>query len=68
MPDGSSRFSIAGELIYHYMGMFRKLHGRARNRVGKIRSDAFDKVCYIGRCDRRAWCGDEHCQGRAGQA
>ena len=51
MPDGSSRFSIAGKPILHYMGTSTfanhiVLPGIA---LAKIRPDApFDKVCYIG--------------------
>ena len=51
MPDGSSRFSIAGEPIYHYMGTstFANLTVVPEIALAKIRSDApFDKVCYIG--------------------
>ncbi|MEC8346823.1 MAG: S-(hydroxymethyl)glutathione dehydrogenase/class III alcohol dehydrogenase [Pseudomonadota bacterium] len=51
MPDGSSRFSIAGELIYHYMGTstFANFTVVPEIALAKIRSDApFDKVCYIG--------------------
>src|SRR6202158_4170255 len=51
MPDGTSRFSLGGERVHHYMGCstfsnFTVLPGIA---VAKIREDApFDKVCYIG--------------------
>jgi len=51
MPDGSSRFSLGGKPIAHYMGCstfanFTVLPEIAR---AKIRPDApFDKVCYIG--------------------
>ena len=51
MPDGSSRFSIAGEPIYHYMGTstFANFTVVPEIALAKIRSDApFDKVCYIG--------------------
>jgi len=51
MPDGSSRFSLRGQPILHYMGT-----STFANRIvvpgialAKIRPDApFDKVCYIG--------------------
>lgn len=51
MPDGSSRFSINGEKIYHYMGTstFSNYTVLPEIAVAKIREDApFDKVCYIG--------------------
>jgi S-(hydroxymethyl)glutathione dehydrogenase/alcohol dehydrogenase len=51
MPDGSSRFSIAGEPIYHYMGTstFANFTVVPEIALAKIRSDApFGKVCYIG--------------------
>ncbi|WP_413164795.1 S-(hydroxymethyl)glutathione dehydrogenase/class III alcohol dehydrogenase [Capilliphycus salinus ALCB114379] len=51
MPDGSSRFSINGEKIYHYMGTstFSNYTILPEIAVAKIREDApFDKVCYIG--------------------
>ncbi len=51
MPDGSSRFSIGGEKIYHYMGTstFSNHTVVPEIALAKIRKDApFDKVCYIG--------------------
>ncbi|MEQ9587925.1 MAG: S-(hydroxymethyl)glutathione dehydrogenase/class III alcohol dehydrogenase [Parvibaculaceae bacterium] len=51
MPDGSSRFSLAGEPIYHYMGTstFSNFTVVPEIALAKIREDApFDKVCYIG--------------------
>src|SRR5258707_2825642 len=51
MPDGSSRFSIKGEKIHHYMGCstFANFTVLPEIAVAKIRDDApFDKVCYIG--------------------
>ena len=51
MPDGTSRFSIGGEKIYHYMGCstFSNFTVLPEIAVAKIREDApFDKVCYIG--------------------
>jgi S-(hydroxymethyl)glutathione dehydrogenase/alcohol dehydrogenase len=51
MPDGTSRFSIAGEPIRHYMGTstFAQHTVLPEIAVAKIREDApFDKVCYIG--------------------
>lgn len=51
MPDGSSRFSIGGEPLHHYMGTstFANFTVLPEIAVAKIRPDApFDKVCYIG--------------------
>ena len=51
MPDGSSRFSIGGEKIHHYMGCstFANFTVLPEIALAKIRPDApFDKVCYIG--------------------
>jgi len=51
MPDGSSRFSLDGESILHYMGCstFSNFTVLPEIAVAKIREDApFDKVCYIG--------------------
>jgi len=51
MPDGTSRFSLNGEKIHHYMGTstFSNFTVLPEIAVAKIREDApFDKVCYIG--------------------
>ena len=51
MPDGSSRFSLDGKPLYHYMGCstFSNFTVLPEIAVAKIRQDApFDKVCYIG--------------------
>ncbi len=51
MPDGTSRFSLGGEKIHHYMGCstFANFTVLPEIAVAKIREDApFDKVCYIG--------------------
>ena len=51
MPDGTSRFSIGGKPIYHYMGCstFSNFTVLPEIALAKIREDApFDKVCYIG--------------------
>jgi S-(hydroxymethyl)glutathione dehydrogenase/alcohol dehydrogenase len=51
MPDGSSRFSLGGETLYHYMGTstFSNYTVVPEIALAKIREDApFDKVCYIG--------------------
>jgi len=51
MPDGTSRFSIGGKPIHHYMGCstFSNYTVLPEIALAKIRDDApFDKVCYIG--------------------
>ncbi|MES3000740.1 MAG: alcohol dehydrogenase catalytic domain-containing protein, partial [Pseudomonadota bacterium] len=51
MPDGTSRFSLDGKPVLHYMGTstFSNYIVAPEIAVAKIRSDApFDKVCYIG--------------------
>ena len=51
MPDGTSRFSLGGETIHHYMGCstFSNFTVLPEIALAKIREDApFDKVCYIG--------------------
>jgi len=51
MPDGSSRFSIDGKPLYHYMGTstFANYTVLPEISLAKIREDApFEKVCYIG--------------------
>jgi S-(hydroxymethyl)glutathione dehydrogenase/alcohol dehydrogenase len=51
MPDGSSRFSIGGERLYHYMGCstFANHTVLPEIALAKVREDApFDKICYIG--------------------
>ncbi len=51
MPDGSSRFSMDGKSILHYMGCstFSNYTVLPEIALAKIRKDApFDKVCYIG--------------------
>ena len=51
MPDGSSRFSLDGEPILHYMGCstFSNFTVLPEIAVAKVREDApFDKICYIG--------------------
>ncbi len=51
MPDGTSRFSLGGKPIHHYMGCstFSNFTVLPEIAVAKIRADApFDKVCYIG--------------------
>jgi S-(hydroxymethyl)glutathione dehydrogenase/alcohol dehydrogenase len=51
MPDGTSRFSIGGRKIHHYMGCstFSNYTVLPEIALAKIREDApFEKVCYIG--------------------
>ncbi|HJV53320.1 MAG TPA: S-(hydroxymethyl)glutathione dehydrogenase/class III alcohol dehydrogenase [Noviherbaspirillum sp.] len=51
MPDGTSRFSIDGKPLFHYMGTstFANHTVLPEIAVAKIRPDApFDKACYIG--------------------
>ncbi|UUX51778.1 S-(hydroxymethyl)glutathione dehydrogenase/class III alcohol dehydrogenase [Nisaea acidiphila] len=51
MPDGTSRFSINGEKIFHYMGCstFANHTVMPEIALAKVREDApFDKICYIG--------------------
>ena len=51
MPDGTSRFSIGGKPLHHYMGCstFSNFTVLPEIAVAKIRKDApFDKVCTIG--------------------
>jgi S-(hydroxymethyl)glutathione dehydrogenase/alcohol dehydrogenase len=51
MPDGTSRFSINGEPILHYMGCstFSNYSVMPEIAIAKVRKDAdFEKICYIG--------------------
>jgi S-(hydroxymethyl)glutathione dehydrogenase/alcohol dehydrogenase len=51
MPDATSRFSIDGQPIYHYMGTstFSNYIVVPEIALAKVRNDApFDKICYIG--------------------
>jgi S-(hydroxymethyl)glutathione dehydrogenase/alcohol dehydrogenase len=51
MPDGTSRFSLNGQPLYHYMGTstFANYTVLPEIAVAKIRDDApLDKVCLIG--------------------
>jgi S-(hydroxymethyl)glutathione dehydrogenase/alcohol dehydrogenase len=51
MPDGTSRFSLNGSPLFHYMGTstFSNFTVLPEIAVAKIRQDApFEKVCYIG--------------------
>lgn len=51
MPDGSSRFSVGGTCLHHYMGTstFSNLTVLPEIAVAKVREDApMDKICYVG--------------------
>src|SRR5512134_2307356 len=51
MPDGTSRFSMGGKMVHHYMGCstFSNYTVLPEIALAKIREDApFEKVCYIG--------------------
>ena len=51
MPDGTSRFSVGGKKIFHYMGCstFSNYTVLPEISLAKVRKDApFDKICYIG--------------------
>jgi S-(hydroxymethyl)glutathione dehydrogenase / alcohol dehydrogenase len=51
MPDGTSRFSLNGDTLYHYMGTstFANYTVLPEIAVAKVREDApFEKICYIG--------------------
>ncbi len=51
MPDGTSRFSLGGEKLHHYMGTstFANYTVLPEIAVAKVRDDApFEKICYIG--------------------
>jgi S-(hydroxymethyl)glutathione dehydrogenase/alcohol dehydrogenase len=51
MPDNTSRFSLDGKPLFHYMGTstFSNYTVVPEIALAKIRKDApFDKVCYIG--------------------
>jgi len=51
MPDGTSRFSLNGKPIAHYMGTstFSNFSVMPEIAVARVREDApFDKICYIG--------------------
>ena len=51
MPDGTSRFSLGKDKIFHYMGTstFANYTVVPEIALAKVREDApFDKICYIG--------------------
>ena len=69
MPDGTSRFSLDGKKLHHYMGCstFANFTVLPEIAVAKVREDApFDKICYIG-CGVTTGIGavHQHRQGRA---
>src|SRR5579872_3897415 len=50
MPDGSSRFSLGKQTLFHYMGCstFAQHTVLPEIAVAKVREDApFDKICYV---------------------
>ncbi|MDH3581071.1 MAG: alcohol dehydrogenase catalytic domain-containing protein, partial [Hyphomicrobiales bacterium] len=51
MPDGTSRFSMGKDKLFHYMGTstFSNYTVLPEIAVAKVREDApFEKICYIG--------------------
>jgi S-(hydroxymethyl)glutathione dehydrogenase/alcohol dehydrogenase len=51
MPDGTSRFSLEGKPIYHYMGCSTFSNYTVMPEIAVAKIDpaaAFDKVCYVG--------------------
>ncbi|MDH3235685.1 MAG: S-(hydroxymethyl)glutathione dehydrogenase/class III alcohol dehydrogenase [Alphaproteobacteria bacterium] len=51
MPDGSSRFSLGKDKLFHYMGTstFANFTVVPEIALAKVREDApFEKICYIG--------------------
>src|SRR4051795_10029750 len=51
MPDGTSRFSLRGQPVHHYMGCstFANHTVLPEIALAKVRTDApFDRICYIG--------------------
>jgi S-(hydroxymethyl)glutathione dehydrogenase/alcohol dehydrogenase len=51
MPDGTSRFSVKGKMVHHYMGCstFSNHTVLPEIALAKVRTDApFEKICYIG--------------------
>ena len=51
MPDGTSRFSLDGQPLLHYMGCstFANFTVLPEIALAKVREDApFEKICYIG--------------------
>ncbi len=51
MPDGTSRFSLNGKMLHHYMGTstFANYTVLPEIAIAKVREDApFEKICYVG--------------------
>ena len=51
MPDGTSRFSLGKDPLFHYMGTSTFANHTVVSEISlaKVREDApFDKICYIG--------------------
>ncbi len=51
MPDGTSRFSLNGKMLHHYMGTstFANYTVLPEIAIAKVRDDApFEKICYVG--------------------
>ncbi len=51
MPDGTSRFSLGGQMLHHYMGCstFANYTVLPEIAVAKVSEAApFDKICYVG--------------------
>jgi len=51
MPDGTSRFSLRGKKLHHYMGCstFANHTVLPEIALAKVRADApFDQICYLG--------------------
>jgi S-(hydroxymethyl)glutathione dehydrogenase/alcohol dehydrogenase len=51
MPDGTSRFSLGGRMVHHYMGTstFANYTVVPEIALAKVREDApFEKICYVG--------------------
>ncbi len=51
MPDGTSRFRLGGQKLFHYMGTstFANFTVLPEIAIAKVRKDApLDKICYIG--------------------
>ena len=70
MPDGTSRFSLNGKPVLHYMGCstFANFTVLPEIALAKVREDApFEKICYIG-CGVTTGVGgrDLHRQGAVG--
>ena len=65
MPDNTSRFSLDGKPILHYMGCstFSNFTVLPEIALAKVREDApFDKICYIG-CGVTAGIGSDVSHG-----